>query len=272
MTENKTGENKRLGILIAVPIVIALIVTAGIVYIFKKSDSNDDQKKVQSNVAISVIEQTKANSLVEAFLDSVGNFGFKEDALNSKNIMDVSYVASTDANQAKSFFVARANAYTSGKKHVYVDAPLYFDANATGSWLNDFDTERISTFALVSSSAVANASGSSLNIDGIDRDVAYVAATFTTVQTVRTKTADDSTWDGTFSVAQKTFSDNAVNFTLIKDNDSAWKIYDITGLANSFVLATWNPPAASAFADSQRGFEQIGMIKSDIVDTVTSKD
>lgn len=271
MTEEVKGENKRLGLLIGVSIFIVALVTAGIVYLITKSDDNNTDE-IKSDVAISVIDQSETSSLVESFLDGVGNFGFKEDGLNPSNIMDVGYIVSTNPANAKSFFVSRADAYATVRDYVYPNSALFFNSNVTGSWSNTFDTQYISTFELSSITTETSSNGAYLTVDGTERLTAYTDVTFTSVETVRLKTADDSSWDGSFDVSKKTFADNTMRVTLIKDGNDEWKIYAISNLQNEFLLATWRSPDASAFANLQRDFEKTGTIRSDIVDTVPETD
>ena len=271
MTEEVKGENKRLGLLIGISMLIVVLITAGIVYLITKSDDNNTDE-IKSDVEISVIDQSATSSLVESFLDGVGNFGFKEDGLNSSNIMDVDYVVSTNPANAKSFFVSRADAYATVRDYVYPNSSLFFNSNVTGSWSNDFDTQYISTFELSSVSVETLSTGAYLNVDGADRLTAYTDVIFTSVETVRLKTADDSSWDGSFDVSKKTFTDNTMRVTLIKDGNDEWKIYAISDLQNEFLLSTWRSPSSSTFADLQRDFEKIGTIRSDIVDTVPEVD
>lgn len=254
-----------MGLLIAIPIFLVTLISVFFVFWLNTDNEPETEDTIVPKEPISEVQQLEIETIVESFINGVGSFGFKTENINSSNILDVNYIVSTDPLNSGSFFVPRAEAYRSVRDFVHPSGPLYYSANMTGSWSNEFDTRYTSTFEIASVDMEVAPEAGYLNIDRENMLATNVEVVFSSVETVRSKTADDSTWDGTFDVSRKTYNDS-MRVTVVFDN--GWKIYSISDLDNAFLLASWRSPNVSAYAEAHSGFEKFDTIKADVVDRV----
>lgn len=275
MSENFENDvsSKRLGVFIGVAVVVIIAVTAGailLIRLFGGGVSSDEVKSdiAESDVEISIIDRADVDTVVSEFVNGAANFGFNTEGISSGNINDVQYLVSHSPNGVKNLFTSRDSAYANVRDYMFKGGSRYFDSNVTGSWSNEFDTQFTSSFRLDKVSVATNDKGAYLIVDGKRRLTAYADVVFSSTQTIRNKTADDSSWDGTFDVLEKGFPDNSARVTVVQDDNLDWKIYAINDLNNEFLTAAWANPDANAFLDTQRDFTRVGSIKSDVVDDV----
>ena len=266
MTNNSNSDNKRLNIFIGSAVLVIAALTV-VIWVLSTKDSDDAKTdEILADVQISVTDQAEVSTVVDEFINGASNFGFRTDGISSGNITDVQYLVSHSPNSARSLFTSRDAAYGNVREYIFKASPRFFNSNVTGSWSNEFETQLASTFRLDKVTVDVKDKGAYLNIGGTDRLTAYVSVTFSSTQTIRNKTADDSSWDGTFNVLEKGFPDNTADITLVQDENLDWKIYAINNLKYEFLLASWQNPDVNAYSDVQRDFVKVGTIKSDIVD------
>lgn len=262
MSDNDAAEKKRLMILVAGASVIVLI-AVGLTFLIASLGDKDTDGQIKSDVVVSEVDKSLAQSSVSEFLGSVGNFGFKYDAINSANVLAVVIDSANNPGNNKTYFRSRSEAYNEGRKNVLPDGPAYIDAGTVESWTNAFEIDRIASFELTNLDVSVSPKGSYTEVNGVDRLTAYADVTFTSVQTNGAKTADDLSWDGTFNISRKTFSENTAKVVLVRDADGEWKIYSFKDLTNYFLLANWSNPSTDEFVEEQRGFENFYTIVSD---------
>lgn len=255
---------KRLALFIGVSVLVIAIITFTVMY-FMNNNTESNNEPVDEVVTIDLNDRIDTETVVEEFMQGAGNFGFKDEALKPENIGEVEYLVSHSPNDAKTYFTSRNEAYGTIRDKMFTGGAVYYNNNVTGKWTNEFETQNSSSFKLESATVKTREKGSYLNIGGEETLSAYADVTFSSTETITLKTADDSSWDGTFDVLKKGYSDNTMRVTLVKIPEDGWKIYAISDLKNEFLLASWKSPSVTAFSELRQNFEKTGSIQSTIV-------
>lgn len=251
-------EQKRLIKFIAIVVtVIAVIVT--LIFVFVPKESKEPE--IKSTIKISAQEKLEVEELSKTIINKVGNFGIRSDKLNGDNARNVEYVITQSPNNAKELSTSRQNAYESINENIMKNSPLAYSPRIVAEWVNESEMDGLISYKVDSATAVANDTGSTITVDDKQLKSVTVKVTFSSTETVRQATANDTSWDGSFTILEKTFGNNTADLIFVKDNDNEWKAYALRNLDNQFLLATWETPASDSFADTQLGFNVVGKLE-----------
>lgn len=255
--DNDDKENKkRLTQFLAI---LGVIIVAGILIImFVIPEDTNDTRDVKSDLKISDSDKAEVEATAQNIIERAGNFGFIPDKINADNLQEISYNLSVDENNSEEFFNSRQLSYDSIKRFIMPNSPIDYSDEVIARWNNDMELKSMISYEIdYVDTAAKDTAG---RIDG--NTAAVVDVDFTTKEQVRNKTANDTTWDGSYSIGQKMFNNNTAQFVFTKDPTSnEWRLYEIKDLKNKFLLSTWENPNIDSFLSTQQNFENVGVLE-----------
>lgn len=244
--------NKRL-----IKLIIGVLVSVGVVLaaLFWMTSGNDDsENEINSSVSLLDEEKMAAESVAREFVKSSGNFGIRTDQITGNNIRNVSHLIHEEDTSVKDYLLTREDSYNFVKsEYVYPGSPLDYDSRAMAQWKNQFESNRLATFEAKDVVAESNKDGKYLSIEGRQYKALNVKVSFNSKETIRDVTANDTSWDGSYNVLEKTFPNNTVNLLMV-ESDEGWKTYQQSDLENQFLLSSWKTPNSDNYAGVQNGF------------------
>lgn len=257
--ENDGGKNRLTAFIVGVFVIIAVAVAAVIYFV---PDEDTDDENIKSEVVISEQEKLELESQSSEIMENLGNFGVSSENLTAENALDVEYIINQTPNDAGNLYTSRRNSYDSIRDYVLKDSPIDYSPKVVSEWTNEEELSGLISYELISENSTVPSKGTTLNIGGKDYDAAYVDVNFTSKETMRQATADDSSWDGSYSVLEKTFPNNTLRFTFVKDGNNEWKLYSLMNLEYKFLLSTWeNPTSFDVYTTTQYDFKNVGKLE-----------
>lgn len=252
---NDPEHTKRLIKLISgVLVVIAAVL--GVIFWLSSGDE-DATPEIKSNVSVTEQEKLAAKSVAEEFVKSSGNFGVRTDQLTGDNIRNVSYLIEKGEASVKDYLLSRQDSYNFVKdNYVFSGSPIDYDTREMAQWKNNFESSRMATMAVQDVSGIPNDNGQYLTVNGSDTRGIEVQVTFNSKETIRDVTANDTSWDGSYAVLEKTFANNTVTL-LLAESEEGWKVYSQKDLDNQFLLSSWKTPNSDAYSDRQTSFTRV---------------
>lgn len=253
------SHNKRnIKLIVGVAAVVAVVLVA---LLWVTAPSEKAPETVKSSVSISKADQLASESSATEFLKVAGNFGIKTSELTGDNIRNVSYLLTTGDVSANRYMASRKDSYDFLKRtYIYSGSPLDYDSRAVTQWKIPSEYSNLTSYQATNIVATAKPEAQVVTIDGKEETAAVVDVIFDAKETIRTVTANDTTWDGSYSVLEKSFPKNTVTFLLVQDS-GIWKIYAQDNLQKQFLLSTWATPDSDAYANDQTGFIQVSTLK-----------
>lgn len=251
---------------LALMFVIVVSVIAGVFVYFSNQKPADDS--VKTDVQISDADQTNMKSSAEDALGRLGTFGVKGDKVTGDNASEVRYVITQSPGDANDFFLSRKKAYESVVPLLSKDSAVTIGVKDVESWTNSWEIDNLASFEI--SNVTVNVPKTGKYLDDLNGDsdsraiIVSAEVTFTTTETIRRATVDDSSWDGTYDVMEKVYPNNKANVVFIQE-DNSWKIYDLNGIDKKFLLANYRTPSSDDYADLNFDFKKIGTIKDSTV-------
>lgn len=252
-----TEQRKRLKYLIGAVIVFII---AMISIIFLVIPSNTDNDNLDSSIDISNSDKKTIGDNTKDIFNKIGNFGVISDSLTADNISDVRNIILHNPNNAGDYFVSRSDAYQSISTSIMPGSPIDYDSRDVAQWDNSLEAGDLTSYSLLSTQVNVSDKGNIVEINDGNKTTVDVDVVFSSRETKRVVTGNDTNWDGSFNVLQKSFSDNKAHLTFIKDGD-AWKLYNIDKVDNTFLLATWKNPSSDAFDSTQDNFNIVDKLK-----------
>jgi len=258
LIKESKGYNKRLAILItSVFSVIALICAAIFIFIPKDSDETID-----STVEVTESERLAAENVAEEFIKSAGNFGVITDSIDGDSILDVSYLLVEGYASSNDYIKSRADSYLETRdNYIHKDSPLRYDTRVVSSWLNTFEIDRLATIEANVNEVNAHENGKFLNINENDVKAIEVDVVFDSKEIVRDMTANDATWDGSYSILEKDYINTTATITTAIDDEGEWKVYSVRNLDNEYLLSTWKNPNSEYNESRESGFKNVGKLE-----------
>lgn len=255
-----TSHDKRNIRLIAGVIVAAIAVLGALLWI-TRPEATQTQATVKSDVPLSKTDQLASEESASEFLKTAGTFGIKSSELTGDNIRNVSYLLTKNDASVTRYVTSRKDSYGFlNKNYVYKGSPLDYDGRSVAQWKSPSEDRNLTSYQSQNVTAKAKPNAQMLTISGKDVPAAEVEVTFDSKETIRTVTANDTTWDGSYSVLEKLFPKNSVTLLLVEENGS-WKVYSQNNLQKQFLLSTWENPDSDAYSNDQTGFTQVSTLK-----------
>jgi hypothetical protein len=252
-------DKRNIKLIVGVSIVVSVVLGA-LLWVTAPSDENP-AASVNSSVPLSKTDQLASESSTTEFLKVAGNFGIKTSELTGDNIRNVSYLLTTGDVSVNRYITSRKDSYDFLKQtYIYSGSPLDYDSRAVTQWKTPSEDTNLTTYQMTNVVAKAKSDAQLVTIDGKEEIAAEVDVTFDSKETIRTVTANDTSWDGSYSVLEKLFPKNTVTFLLVQD-DGNWKIYAQSNLQKQFLLSTWATPDSDAYSSDQTGFIQVSTLK-----------
>jgi hypothetical protein len=234
-----------------VTVTIALLI-GGLLWATSNGDAENNE--IQGNVELTSQEKLSAVETSKDFINTVGNFGVITEQLTGDNIQNVGYLIGTEDPGAKDYVIPRSESYSLAQsKFIYPDSSLDYDTRAVSQWSNGLESEKLMTFEITDLSAAPADSGQYVKINNENVKAIQVEVVFTSKEIIRDVTANDTTWDGSYSVLEKSFGNNTADLLLV-ENESEWKVYSLNNLENQFLLSTWENPSSEEFSFIQTDF------------------
>lgn len=251
--------NKRAIAVVAVPLALVAVFLVLFFTMFDNEEEDTTSVPVDSTVEITETEQLEVEGLAEQFITQAGTFGVKKDAVSPENIDEMATLLETDVNSSQYYFTSRAVAYGSLDEFIMTDSPVDYSADVVNNWTNAFETNFRNSFVVNDVEANAEAKGSNITTDDGPLKSAVVNVVFDSNETMFVEVGSEYGAERSYSVRSKDFVQNRASLIFV-DTPEGWKLYNIRDLNNEFLLATWDDPAAEAFADTQFNFNEIDKI------------
>lgn len=256
--DSKTEKKRMIMLIAGVFAVLAVVLSLAFAFI---PDGSDQEEDIKSEVFVSKEDQLIIEELSSSIMEDVGNFGVVTDSLTAENALDVEYIIAQTPNSGGEFYISRKNSYDKIREDILKESPIDYSPKVASEWINESETDGLISYEMISQNSTAVEKGSYLNFNGTDEAAAYVDVNFTSKETIRQATADDSSWDGSYDILEKTFPNNTLRMTFIKDSNNEWKLYSIINLENKFLLSTWETPSSfDTYATTQYDFKKVGKL------------
>ena len=257
----KTDQTTRNRIILISSVIVAVFLGIGLIIWNYLSTQTPETNPIQSSIKISAEDQSKLALIAEDFTRTAGNFGFDSNKINENTILDI-YNLSNSSSYGN-YVQSRSDVYSTLKKNfIFPKSVLDYDETSYSSWTSDEENVSMTTYAITDVSTSPIETGSTVKIDGVDKVLAYVDVIFSSKETRRETTATDISWDGTFKISSKKFTDNHMRLGFVQDSNGEWKVYSSDGPEKAFLLVTWKTPDSDAFELDQTGFSEEGTIKA----------
>lgn len=255
----KVEQKRQIYFIIGFFVIIAVAIAAIFYFI---PDTNEEPEEPKSDLIISEKDQLSLEAQTSEIMDGIGNFGVSTESLTADNALDVEYIMSQTPNDGGEFYTSRKNSYESIRDYILKGSPIDYTPKVVSEWVNDDEIDSLVSYELVSENSTTPDKGTYINIAGVDEEAAYVDVNFTTKETIRQATADDTSWDGSYSILEKNFPNNTMRLTFVKDGNNEWKLYSLIGLDYKFLLSTWeNPSSFDTYATTQYDFKNVGKLE-----------
>lgn len=256
---NEAGHDKRIIFLIAGVVTVIAVVLGALLWV-TRTPTEVVPGNVKSVVPLSAPDQIASETAAQEFIKSSGNFGIKGSELTGDNIRNVSYLLTSEDVSATRYLTSRKDSYNLLKKtQIYKSSPLDYDSRVVTQWKTPTEDRNLTSYQALNVVTKARSDAQVLLIDGKSSNAAEVDVTFDSKETIRLVTANDTTWDGSYSVLEKLFPKNTVTLLLVKDGEQ-WKVYAQSNLQKQFLLSTWATPDSNAYSDAQTGFTEVSKL------------
>lgn len=242
-------------------VLIALI--GGLFAVFLLTRPEKAPEEIDTSIAITAEEQEAVAARLESFFRASTEWGLSPESVNGDNIFDIKEVILKNGATAPSHWLARGAVYLKLKEDAYIMpfGPLWYEDSKVSTWYDEYSRDNLMSFVTGDVNITVPDRGSILTLSGDKLTSVSVDATFSVTETRRVQTANDSSWDGTFAVEEKVFTDTA-KVIMVYSMDQ-WKVYDIKGLEFPFLQVTWGNPDSS-YEMFQFDFVRTGEIKAKI--------
>lgn len=245
---------KRFGILIGAVVGVAALILAGVLWM----TGNEDTEEPDSKIHLTAEERRTAEIVVEDFLYSIGEFGYKLEELNGDNIfqvMDLNRAGDTDALSMYATF--RHQAYLNARdQYTISESPLYYPTSTVYEWSVALETEEVFNYSINTVDIDVPDTAQLTFLQGEDRKTVVVPVVLDTEQTRINEGTNDSSWDGSHQVFKRHIPNVTATVVLVQI-ENEWKVYNLRDISHPFLFATWK----DAYPDNQRfeiadGFSQ----------------
>lgn len=253
-------QRKRILGLIAGAVVVAIVVSLGLVYFTIRDDTptapaaqtfdvNFSDKEALNKEAINAVETT-------------GMFGVDQSALTGNIVHQVAYLVSQQADGYTDYYFTRQRAYENIRDKVYPGSPVDYSSRELNDWVTTTEREQLWSLQVENVTASVPDKGEQVETDGKVMDTVVVPVTFDSIQRKRLPTAEDTSWDGSYRVLERTYPANTAEIVFVRDAQE-WKIYDVRNLDKEFLVAFSGGIDDSQYADDQFDFEQVDVLTPD---------
>lgn len=213
-----TAEAKRL--LISMGAVFAALATAAVIFVLLFGDTDEEDTSV-AKYPISDSDKKEIEKVATGFIEAAGNFGLDPKYPTTETIDGLTN--QLNSLNSYEFFDTRQRAY--GRASEFIAPNNQINAGDVGGWSNQVLIDRLLTVEAKVTSVSIPDEGYRLN----DGEAVKVAVSFDSKFTTRFRSADDTTWDGYYIVAESKLEQRPT-LTLIRDKNLGWRIYAIEGL------------------------------------------
>lgn len=252
-------DKRNIKLIIGVVVVIGAVI--GALLWITRPVSEVAPASVKSAVSLSNTDQIASEAVASEFLKASGNFGIKTSEITGDNIRNVSYLLTTGDVSANRYLTSRKDSYNFvNSSLIYKGSSLDYDSRTVSQWKSPIDDRNLATYQALNVVVKAKPNAQLVTISGKEEPAAEVEVTFDSKETIRTVTANDTTWDGSYSVLEKLFPKNNLTLLLVQDNGT-WKVYAQSNLQKQFLLSTWATPDSDAYSNDQTGFTQVSTLK-----------
>lgn len=255
--EEKTKQ-RNIRLAIGAVIVIAIAVVAVIVFVIP---NESDEQLPPASYTLDEFERSNSASAAEELVQDSGDFGVISSSITGNNILNVSRIISDPNSDSSSYLVTRSDRFHTLEDQIAPGSPLDYSTTDVAQWGVPDELFDFSTFEVTEVNATAPDTGSYVTIDGTREKFADVEVTYTSRQTIRLATAQDSTWDGSYSVREG-LHEESVTIRMVYLNGN-WFGYSIVSDEPPFPLAIWANPNRGAYEDTQFDFVEVDIIYPD---------
>lgn len=232
------------GLIIGVSFIGIIVILSSLIFYYFNSNDNTEESEIVETNYFPKEDTYEVQSTVKNFVNIAGNFGFDyKKAYEMNSIADSVKIALMDAHADNPAFISRHVAYNRVRDDIADNSPLYYPISQTLSWDNNIevggDFERL--FAVSDISVIIPETMGESDFNGASHSFIDVEVTMDSNVSYANQTSNDATWDGGVQILAKEFEDEYFTIRMINIEDE-WKVYNIIGLENEFLLATWALP------------------------------
>src|SRR5699024_524395 len=231
---------------------LTLVIVLAIIFI---PSNNSEEKDIPDTFAISEEDQHELEVKGNEFVEVAGDFGVKSNKITPDSIYNVSYLIDTKSETYEDYITTREDAYDNLSRKIADGSPIDYDSRIPAQWDVPIESLELWTFKVDKTDSESDTSGKYTNLKGQKLKTVDVHVTFTSTVTKRVRSADDTSWDGSYNVLDKTFSNNTATITFVENND-IWQAYKITNVSNELLLATWKTPSEQYANECQHHFKK----------------
>lgn len=247
---------KRFFLLSGVFILIAALVTGGIIY----WTSRPADENIKTSVPLTAQDRAEAEKVAKSFITDAGTWGLRTDKVNAENIKDVAFSVQQNTQTANTYWYSRNENYERTKlAYIAPNGPLWFGTSIVQTWWDPISREVMASFRTLEVKPQIPDAGSTLTVNDFDTTAITVPVTYSIKQQKMMATATDSEWDGTYSVQERVYEENA-QLVLVKMSEG-WRVYKLTGNKYPFLLTSWSTPETDYNGD-QHGFTEVNKVKA----------
>lgn len=250
-----SAERKRFFLLSGVFVLLAALITGAVIYF----TSGDDEADIKSTVQLSAEDRAEGEKVAKDFITQTSTWGLRTDKVNADNMKDVSYIVQQNTQTANTYWYNRNQNYEAVKTNfIAPDSKLWYEPARVQSWWDPIAREVMADFRPLEVKVQVPERGSRLTVGDTETDAMIVPVSYTVKQTKRMATSTDMEWDGTYSVLERNYQEDA-QLVLVRMGDG-WRVYSLTGNQYPFLLTVWATPDEDYNAE-QHGFQEVDRVK-----------
>lgn len=258
MASMDTAKQRRQYIAIgSIVLVGVLVVVAALVFL----GGEDEEETVQTTFVVTEEDANELANLSEDFIESAGHFGTDVDSINENNVLEMQLNTSRQVGSYESYFDYRSDTYLGLEDFIYSGGPVDYPQSTVNSMDLSQEHEDLTGYTIGEVTANVPEEGVLIEIDGIeDVESVTVPVSFGGEQTKITRTATDSSWDGSFNVL---VNNTTVEAEIVFVNGSeGWQVFDVDQVTEPYFLATWEDPNMEDYLEGAKGLQQTDVLQS----------
>lgn len=252
------AEQKRFALVAVILVAVMGLLAWGLVTLL-----NQPTRDTTAANKLSDSDKTSLTLVTQDFVTRAGSWGIVTEKLTSETINDVGYLVATNAPGAEAFVRSKASVYNSYRDELIAPlGPLDFSRETVENWQDTTLFSELLTMEVNDVTAAVPQEARRFTYRGEQVRSVDVAVTASFKGMARTQAATDTDWNGDWIVSEGSFPES---FTVVLlDTAEGWRVYNVEGLEDTFLLAGLNDPAASSYGEKLFGFQETGVIPSKI--------
>lgn len=257
---------------VAVVAPIFLIVLSALLYFFVFAEASEEEVLPEDvQIDLSAGEFNEMKPVITNGLMAAGNFGFNTvRVIETNSFVEVNKIIKDSPDSVDpEMYKSRELAYNEFRDRYVakgVSAPIDYSISTSVSWPSSLEFGSVTRYFITENVRATKPDYMrKMDLNGVYVDTVKVEVAFDGAIQNGMKTANDTSWDGTYAIMEKAFPDQEATVQLVKIGGE-WKIFNITLNDNRFLLSTWENPEEGIYASelNNNGFEEVDRIKTNV--------